>query len=289
VRRRFRDDARYVPLHPFLRDAAWDSVVAVPLLFHGRALGTLESYYQPAPAVSEAETDFLIALADQAAVAVENARLFAEAQGKAALEERQRLARELHDSVSQALYGISLGAHTARRLLDRAPQEAAGPLEYVLSLAEAGLAEMRALIFELRPESLATEGLVVALSKQAAALTARHGIAVQTDLGVEPDVPMEVKEAVYRIGQESLHNTIRHAQAANVTLRLAADAEALTLEVTDDGIGFDPHGSFPGHLGLRSMHERAVRLGGRLTFDSTPGQGTRIRAVIPVLRPTGGA
>ncbi|HET7077679.1 MAG TPA: GAF domain-containing protein [Chloroflexia bacterium] len=289
VRRRFLGDARYAPLHPFLHDAAWDSVVSVPLLYHGRALGTLESYHQPAPPVTEAETDFLIALADQAAVAVENARLFAEAQGKAALEERQRLARELHDSVSQALYGISLGAHTARRLLDRAPLEAAGPLEYVLSLAEAGLAEMRALIFELRPESLATEGLVAALSKQAAALTARHSIAVQTDLGREPDVPLEVKEAVYRIGQESLHNTVKHAHAANVTLRLAADPEGLTLDVTDDGIGFDPHGSFPGHLGLRSMHERAVRLGGRLTFESAPGQGTRIRAVIPVFRPAGGA
>jgi PAS domain S-box-containing protein len=289
VRRRFIGNAHYTPLHRWRRVAAWDSVVAVPLLYHGRALGTLESYYQPAPAVTAAETDFLIALADQAAVAVENARLFAEAQGKAALEERQRLARELHDSVSQALYGISLGAHTARRLLDRAPQEAAGPLEYVLSLAQAGLAEMRALIFELRPEALATEGLVVALSTQAAALTARHGIDVQTDLGAEPDVPLEVKEAVYRIGQESLHNTVKHAHAANVTLRLPADPEGLTLEVTDDGIGFDPHGSFPGHLGLRSMHERAVRLGGRLTFDSTPGQGTRIRAVIPVLRPTGSA
>ena len=113
-----------------------------------------------------------LAIANQAAIAIENARLYAQAQELAALEERQKLARELHDSVSQALYGISLGAHTARKALERDPQGVVEPLDYVLSLAEAGLAEMRALIFELRPESLEAEGLVAALTKQAAAVQA---------------------------------------------------------------------------------------------------------------------
>jgi signal transduction histidine kinase len=223
-----------------------------------------------------------LAVANQAAVAIENARLYQQAQALAALQERQRLARELHDSVSQALYGIALGARTARTLLDRDPARVAEPLDYVLSLAEAGLAEMRALIFELRPESLETEGLVAALAKQAAALRARHRITVDEALGDEPDAPLAVKEALYRIAQEAMTNTVKHARAGQVDLRLVQEDGGLVLEVRDDGLGFDPSGSFPGHLGLQSMRERAATQGGTLDVDSTPGRGTRIRAQIPV-------
>src|SRR5213078_3825441 len=144
--------------------------------------------------------------------------LLIDAQAKAALEERQRLARELHDSVSQALFGISLGARTARALLAQDPARAAEPIDYVQSLAEAGLAEMRALIFELRPESLESEGLVAAISKQAAALRARHQIEVRADLGAEPALPLERKEALYRIAQEATHNTVKHARAGAIDL-----------------------------------------------------------------------
>jgi signal transduction histidine kinase len=154
-----------------------------------------------------------MAIANQAAVAIENARLYEQAQALAVLEERQRLARELHDSVSQALYGISLGAHTARTLLERDPGKLAEPLGYVLSQAETALMEMRALIFELRPESLETEGLVAALSRQAVALHARHGIEVSAELGDEPDLPLKVKQELYRFAQEALHNTVKHARA----------------------------------------------------------------------------
>jgi signal transduction histidine kinase len=215
-------------------------------------------------------------------VALENARLFSEARGKAALEERQRLARELHDSVSQALYGIALGARTARKLVDQNPQLVADPLEYVLSLADAGLAEMRALIFELRPESLESEGLVAALEKQAAALRARHEIEVEVALCEEPEASLEVKEAIYRIAQEALHNTVRHARANNVTIKMVCEGgRILKLEVSDDGVGFETGGEFPGHLGLRSMRERAQRLGGTLTIESSPGAGTAVRVLIP--------
>jgi signal transduction histidine kinase len=215
-------------------------------------------------------------------IAVENARLLVEVRGKAALEERQRLARELHDSVSQALYGIALGAKTARKLLDQNPDRAADPLEYVDSLAEAGLAEMRALIFELRPESLQSEGLAAALDKQAAALRARHGINVETDLCNEPDAQLEAKEALYRIAQEALHNTIKHARASTVQIRMQCSANHVLLEICDDGIGFDPKGNFPGHLGLHSMRERIERLGGTLAVESAPGKGTEIRAWMPI-------
>ncbi len=215
-------------------------------------------------------------------MAVDNARLFAEARGLAVLEERQRLARELHDSVSQALYGIALGAKTARTLLERDPKQAADPLDYVLSLADAGLAEMRALIFELRPESLEKEGLVAALEKQAAALRARHEIEVESVLCDEPGASPDAKETVYRIAQEALHNIVRHAHASNVKIEMDYDPECIILEVSDDGVGFDAGGDYPGHLGLRSMRERASHLGGTLEVETEPGRGTRIHARIPI-------
>jgi signal transduction histidine kinase len=196
-------------------------------------------------------------------------------------EERRRLARELHDSVSQALYGISLGIHTARTALQRDPARVEEPLNYSLSLTEAALAEMRALIFELRPESLETEGLVSALSKQAAALHARYEIEVSTDLCDEPDVTLQVKEDLYRIAQEAMHNTIKHARANRVILHLNQTSEEVMLEVHDDGAGFDTRASFPGHLGLHSMRERVTHLGGTFQIESAPGMGTRILVQVP--------
>ena len=277
------DNPLYAPLHPLMREIRWDTVYIVPLVARGEALGALNLYYLAGQEPGEDETVFLGAVADQTAVAVENAGLFATAQGKAALEERQRLARELHDSVSQALYGIALGSRTAHTLLDREahPDRVAEWLEYVLSLAEAGLTEMRALIFELRPESLETEGLIAALTQQAAALRARHEIPVHATLGKEPDLPLETKEALYRIAQEALHNTVKHAHASRADLNLECDARGIALEVSDDGAGFDPEGSFSGHLGLKSMRERATRLGGTLEVESAPGEGTSIRVRIP--------
>ena len=266
------------PVHRFLGEAQWDTIYCVPLVYRGLSQGSLNLYYPAGREPGEDEKVFLGAVADQTAVAVENARLFAEAQGKAALEERQRLARELHDSVSQALYGITLGSRTASTLLDREapPERVAEWLEYVLSLAEAGMTEMRALIFELRPESLQSEGLIAALEQQAAALRARHEIPVHTTLGEEPDLPLETKEALYRIAQEALHNTVKHARASRADLKLECDARGITLQVSDDGAGFDPEESFSGHLGLKSMRERVARLGGTLRVESTPGEGTTI-------------
>jgi signal transduction histidine kinase len=226
------------------------------------------------------EIDLVTATANQFAVAIQNTRLHERSRAMAALEERQRLARELHDSVSQALYGIGLGARTARTQLDRDHSQVAAPLDYVLQLAEAGMAEMRALIFELRPESLAQEGLVTALEKQAAATRARHMIDVNLSLPAEPDCPLDIKEMLYRIAQEAMHNTVKHARATAIDLRLANDDGKLALEVIDDGRGFDPSGSFPGHLGLVSMRERATRLGGEVTITSAPGSGTAVRVTV---------
>jgi PAS domain S-box-containing protein len=284
VRRFLLGNSSYGPIHHLVREVPWDTAYVVPLISRGRALGAINLLYLPDQEPGEDEKAFLKAVADQSAIVVENARLFAQARDKAALEERQRLARELHDSVSQALYGITLGTKTARALLERNPEQVADSLEYVLSLATAGQAEMRALIFELRPESLKKEGLVAALEKQADALKARHGIDVVAALCNEPEASLEVKEAVYRIAQEALHNTVKHARASNVEIKMECTPEQITLEITDDGAGFEARDDFPGHLGLRSMRERASHLGGVLEVDSSPGKGTYVCARIPVRR-----
>jgi len=257
------------------------SWMAVPLILRDQVSGMLVLTSSQEQAFTQGQATLALAIANQAAIAIENARLYEQAQELAALEERQKLARELHDSVSQALYGIALGAHTAQTLLDRDPRLVADPLEYILSLAKAGLAEMRALIFELRPESLETEGLISALIKQAAALQARHDVPVETDLCDEPSLSLTVKQELYRVAQEALHNTVKHAGASQVNVRLGRTAEAIILEIRDNGRGFDPLGSFPGHLGLLSMQERVKNLAGVLAIESTAGQGTTIRARVP--------
>jgi PAS domain S-box-containing protein len=260
-----------------LHFTAW---MGVPLLYKDRVTGMLGLCHPQRGYYTAQHARLALALANQAAAAIENARLYARAQEAAALEERQRLARELHDSVSQALYGIALGARTAQTLLERDSRAVAEPLGYVLELAEAGLAEMRALIFELLPQALEREGLVAALQRQIAAVRARHRLSVVVSLGDEPDVHLEVKEALYRIAQEALHNTVKHAGARRIDIRLDDTGHALLLEVSDDGMGFDTAGTFPGHLGLQTMRERARRLGGIMEVTSTPGVGTVVRAKI---------
>ena len=279
------DDISRAPPHlvPIMESERLLALIEIPVVSpDSRPLGFFSVGYRTDHEVDEAEQRLLTALADRAAVAIDNAELHERAQHVASLEERQRLARELHDSVSQALYGIALGARTARTLLDRDPPAAIEPVEYVLSLAETGLAEMRALIFELRPESLESEGLSGAIRKQVDAARARHGIEVDFLPCDEPDLPVAVKEAVYRIAQEALTNVVKHSGATHVRVTLTSTGGELKLEVADDGKGFDTAADFPGHLGLKSMRERAENPGGRLEIDSRPGTGTRVIATFAV-------
>lgn len=263
---------------------AW---MGVPLMVKDRVIGELALDHGEPGYFTPQRAALALSFANQVAVAIENSRLYLQVEQAAVMEERQRLARELHDSVSQALYGIGLGARTARTLLEREPVDEetrarlAKPLDYVLSLAEAGLAEMRALIFQLRPDALESEGLVAALDRQAAALRARYRLDVRTEFCEEPEISLEVKEALYRVAQESLNNIAKHARASRIEIRLEDREGTVTLEVQDEGVGFDPQDKHPGHLGLQSMHERAARLGGTLEIESSPGRGTLIRLRIP--------
>ncbi|GAC1628684.1 MAG: hypothetical protein NVS4B9_20350 [Ktedonobacteraceae bacterium] len=282
IKERNLADPDYVAVHDLLRQVEWDTVICIPLIYRGTSLGVFTAYYALSVEPAESELVFLSAIADQAAIAVENARLLLEAQGKAALEERQRLARELHDSVSQALYGITLGAQSARTFMETDKEHALKSIDYVLSLAKACNTEMRALIFALRPESLEIEGLVAAIKKHAAVVCARYEISVTSSLCEEPDIPLGVKEVLYRITQEALHNIVRHAHADHVQLLLQQGKDGIVLEIQDDGVGFDPSNLFPGHIGLQSMRERAAQVQGILEIRSSPGSGTHIRVNVPV-------
>lgn len=197
-------------------------------------------------------------------------------------KERSRLARELHDSVSQALYGIALGARTLRKRAENHPAgpDLLEPADYILNLAEGGLAEMRALLMGLRPEELEEQGLSVALARLGDGLAARHQIQVQMLIGREPALTLDEKVALYRIAQEATHNSMKHAQASRIELRLSTQDGVTQMMIADDGLGFDPHGDFPGHLGLKTMRERAELLGGTCEIYSLPGTGTRVQVTL---------
>jgi signal transduction histidine kinase len=210
-------------------------------------------------------------------------------EGERAALERQRIARDLHDSVSQSLFSTTLHVRTAQRALELEQHDTAGPVGEELSeigqLTRGALAEMRALILELRPSALAEEGLVAALAKQAAALSAREGLVIEVD-GPDGHLPLgpEVEEQLYRLGQEALANVVKHARASSAMVRIAAADGTVSVEVSDDGRGFDPATVGPEHFGLRSMRGRVADLGGRLEVTSAPGGGTVLRVQVPAQR-----
>jgi signal transduction histidine kinase len=263
------------------------SFLGVPVSVRGRVYGNLYlTEKRGASEFTEADERAVVTLAAQAGIAIENARLFSEAQERLALEERTRLARELHDSVSQALFAMTMETAAAQHALDRTHAGADVLRERLLrlrELTEGALAEMHALIFALRPDAIREEGLIAAIRKQA------EGIAARDDLIVAVDAPEErlplgpdVEEQLYRLVQEALSNVAKHAEASHVWVRVRlAGGEQVVLEVEDDGIGFEPSIPRPGHLGLRSMAQRAADLGGQMDVLVPASGGTLVRAVVP--------
>lgn len=258
------------------------SVLLTPLIVKDRLIGVLRLDHRERGHFTERHATLALAVANHAAVAVENAQLYERAQRLAKMEERQRIARELHDSVSQSLYGIRLGAQTAIELHERQPEKAAESLIYVRDLAEAGMKEMRALLYELRPEAIASEGLVSGLNKMISSIQARYGLEIRQELCAEPPISAESKDALYRIAQEALHNVVKHAKAKTVLIRLSQGEASITLEILDDGKGFAPEHVAPDRMGLLSISERAFKLGGVLDVETAPGEGTQIRVIIPL-------
>ena len=199
----------------------------------------------------------------------------------AAGEERAHLARELHDSVTQALFSMTLVSRSVEMLLDRDAEAAKRQLVQLRELQREALAEMRALIFELRPGNLEQDGLSRALRTHTAALQGRIGLPVVVESTLDERLPLPVEEVLYRIAQEALHNVVKHAGARQVRVELGRIASGVRLRVADDGKGFDPARVPDGHLGLAGMRARADKIGARFSVKSVPGEGTTIEVVVP--------
>lgn len=199
-------------------------------------------------------------------------------------QERDRLSRELHDSVTQSLYGLTLLAESWRRLAhDSKIENLEEPLVEIGDVAEQALKEMRLLIHELRPPLLEKEGLLGALRQRLAAVEKRAGVKVDLTVDDVTELPVAMEEALYYIATEALNNAIKHAAATSVKVSLHAEGGWVELEIADDGKGFDA-GSVGarGGMGLANMRERAEDLGGTLTIWSAPGQGTKTAVRMPI-------
>ncbi|MEP7189684.1 MAG: GAF domain-containing protein, partial [Roseiflexaceae bacterium] len=260
------------------------SEVCVPIVASGRVLAVLNLESRQVGAFTQEGVAVLETAADVLASAIENARLYQRAQEAAVLEERSRLARDLHDSVSQQLFSMTLTAQAARVQIEKNPARTAAQLERLQETAAAALAEMRALIFQLRPPGLSEQGLIAALQQHVAALGRREGLTVHLEVSGEERYARGVEQAIYRIMQEALNNVVKHAGACNVAIALDLQPDRTTLRVADDGAGFDLAVLEPSngrHLGLISMRERAAEIGGSLDLHSCPGQGTQVVVVVP--------
>ncbi len=265
--------------HPDMR-----SFLGVPIVSPaGAVIGAFYLTEKENGATFDAEDQALIELlAAHASIAITNARLYEQSRELSILSERNRLALELHDVVSQKLFSVMLTAEAAATQLDRDLVAARAQLERLRELAGEALEELRSLILGLRPPELERDGLLSTLRKEVEMVSRTHG--TQIELSVEPGFSADGGDsdrelALLRIAHEALHNAVRHAKADHVTVRLAGENGKLVIEVCDDGVGFDPHAPDirSRHLGLTSMEERARESHGRLRIRSAPGQGTTVR------------
>ncbi len=266
------------------------SELVIPLQLGDRVIGTLDVQSSQVDAFAEEDVLVIQSLGDQIAVAIDNARLYDRSRELAVLEERTRLARELHDSVTQSLYSLLLLTEGWRRTASSDGKERVEDyLRRIGEITQQALKEMRLLIHELRPLALEEVGLHGALLRRLDAVEKRAGIDARILADDLVDLEPPVEEGLYRIAQEALNNALKHAEAESVVVHIGADNGNVVLEVTDDGCGFDPDAvDCAGGMGLASMHERAQALGGSLTITSAPEAGTKVAVTVAFgSRPTG--
>jgi signal transduction histidine kinase len=263
------------------------TLLCVPLIREGRVLGLMSTQSYRAGAYTRQHFELFMAIGNQAAIAVENAHLHRRGLDLAIVEERNRLARELHDSVTQLLFSITMTLQAGRVLLQRNPTQAEQQIDRAQQTAQEALAEMRALIHQLRPATMSERGLVAALASYLEVFRARTGIQVVFHHEGQAKLAEAQEQALFRIAQEALHNVQKHAEAQAVMVRLLSAPEAVVLEVSDDGRGLPPMPP-PGRAtwGLTGMRERADILGGSFEIESAPGAGTLVRVRLPLV--TGG-
>jgi signal transduction histidine kinase len=270
------------PMRKFVARQGIQSAMLVPLVVRGSAIGLLAVATDDSGRVFTPDQVRLAeTIAGDVAGAIENARLFDQAQAAAVSEERGRIARDLHDSVTQTLYSASLIAEALPRVWERNPAEVKGNLTALVRLIRGALAEMRTLLFELRPAAVKEASLSRLLHQQADVLTGRTQTPVEVTIQGQADPPAEVKVALYRIAQEALNNVTKHAGATQVTVALQNLPDRVLLTIQDDGRGFDPDSVAPERMGVRIMHERAKSIGAELVVESAPGQGTRVQVECP--------
>ncbi|MDO9065969.1 MAG: GAF domain-containing sensor histidine kinase, partial [Chloroflexota bacterium] len=276
------------------------SGLTAPITIKDEVYGGLAFYYRERRDFTEEDLWLVATFADQVALALENARLRQRAEQAAVMAERNRLARDLHDAVTQTLFAASLIADVLPRLWERNPPEGRRRLEELRQLTRGALAEMRTLLLELRPTALVEAPLGDLLKQLAEAITGRARVPVAVMVEESSPLPPEVQVALYRIAQEALNNVAKHARATQVTvlLRLCSEpapiaaplrvevdkargevSKELELRITDNGRGFAPESISIEHLGVRIMRERAESIGATLTVDSQPGRGTQVVAV----------
>ena len=276
---RLNDPAHFAAAQVYQWPADLTALLALPLHVNGGIIGVLD-VVNKAGGFNDEDVRIMSVFANQAAMAIEHARLQQQAEQLAVLEERQRLARELHDSVTQSLYSVTLYANAAALALAADKGEVAS--SYLAELQETaleGMRDMRLLIFQLHPPVLEAEGLVAALQARMAAVEERAGLQTQFRVVGERRLPIAIEEDLYWIAQEALNNVRKHAAARHVTVHLRFTAVSVRLEVLDDGVGFDREAvrtEGRGTGGLRSIAERTARLGAQLTHESAPGKGTRL-------------
>jgi signal transduction histidine kinase len=234
-------------------------------------------------AFDDADEKIISVLAAHAAIAIENARLFEASRELSVIEERNRLARELHDAMTQNLFSLALTAQAAGGLVRNDPARAEAEIDHVGKLARETQAELRSLIFELRPPRLAADGLVATIGKDLEVLGRAHGLKADLRVHGTPELASTAEMELYRIVQEALNNAVRHARAESVAVDVDATDGTVTITVRDDGVGFDPAARAirERRLGLTSMRERAESLGGTLTIDTAPRSGTTVRVEVP--------
>ncbi|MEX1018387.1 MAG: GAF domain-containing sensor histidine kinase [Litorilinea sp.] len=285
---RMNDPALFAQAQVYQWPAELTALLALPLQVNGGIIGVLD-VVNKVDGFTEEDVRVMSVFANQAAVAIEHARLQQQAEQLAVLEERQRLARELHDSVTQSLYSVILYANAATLALAAGHNKAtAGYLAELEATAHEGMHDMRLLIFQLHPPVLEAEGLVAVLQTRLAAVEERAGLKTRFRVEGERRLPIAIEEDLYWIAQEALNNIHKHAAARHVTVALSFSPVSIRLEVTDDGAGFDLEAVRAARRdsgGLRSIRERTAHLGGHLTYTSAPGKGTQL--IVEVVSDTG--
>ena len=265
--------------HPELTD-----VLAVPILEGSKVLGFIFAACKRGPGgFTERDERVLSLFAAHAAIALTNARLYERGRELSVLEERARLARDLHDAVSQKLFSVRTKARAAALLVSRNPARAAAEIDSVAALAGEAHAELRAVIDGLAPPDLAASGLVGSLRSYAVLVGRTYGKTVRVQANELPQLDGLREAVLYRVAQEAISNALRHSGSPDVSVRLLARQRTVVLEVADHGSGFDPAGAHAG-VGLSSMRERASSVAGTLTISSRPGAPTTVRLSVPVPR-----